>query len=286
MIYFLVPTYGRLEVTKKFLSSLHASVESKYLVIIIDDHPQKVTLKNINQNSNVQVVSSEKELWWVGSINLGIKLLFKKYDIKNDDIVVFSNNDVVINKNSFNKLHQELKKNTNQIIHPRTFDQDMNEVSSGSKILSIFPYITKHPKNFKDKKANIEMGTARFLMMIGHTLKKIGYVNPDLMQYGGDNDFTLSAKVFHNINTFILRDAFCELDDTETGIKNSNIGNIRVLYKSFFNIKSPNNIHYRYKLFKKFYGKVGAFFITLSLTLNSIIKFTFRANAFKKKFNR
>lgn len=276
MIYILVPTFARIKETEKFLNSIHESIDKDYLTIIIDDHPEKVTFKSIQQNNHVKVIASEKEIWWVGSVNLGIQTLFDKYDLKDEDIVVFANNDVQIDKNSFNLLYSELKKNNTQIVHPRTFDQDGLEVSSGAKILSLFPYITSHPKNFLSEKKAIDMGTARFLMMNAVVLKQIGYINKNLVQYGGDNDFTYSAKRIHNINTYILRDAVCRLDDTSTGIKNHNIQNIKDLYKSFFSIKSPNNIKYRYRLFEKFYGNVGAFFITLSISFNTILKFIIR----------
>tara|TARA_B110000483_G_scaffold176749_1_gene209001 strand:- start:700 stop:1530 length:831 start_codon:yes stop_codon:yes gene_type:complete len=276
VIYILVPTFARIKETEKFLNSIHESIDKDYLTIIIDDHPEKVTFKSIHQNNHVKVIASEKEIWWVGSVNLGIQTLFDKYDLKDEDIVVFANNDVQIDKNSFNLLYSELKKNNTQIVHPRTFDQDGLEVSSGAKILSLFPYITRHPKNFLSEKKAIDMGTARFLMMNAIVLKQIGYINKNLVQYGGDNDFTYSAKRIHNINTYILRDAVCRLDDTSTGIKNHNIQNIKDLYKSFFSIKSPNNIKYRYRLFEKFYGNVGAFFITLSISFNTILKFIIR----------
>jgi GT2 family glycosyltransferase len=276
VIYILVPTFARIKETEKFLNSIHESIDKDYLTIIIDDHPEKVTFKSIHQNNHVKVIASEKEIWWVGSVNLGIQTLFDKYDLKDEDIVVFANNDVQIDKNSFNLLYSELKKNKTQIVHPRTFDQDGLEVSSGAKILSLFPYITSHPKNFLSEKKAIDMGTARFLMMNAIVLKQIGYINKNLVQYGGDNDFTYSAKRIHNINTYILRDAVCRLDDTSTGIKNHNIQNIKDLYKSFFSIKSPNNIKYRYRLFEKFYGNVGAFFITLSISFNTILKFIIR----------
>ena len=276
MIYILVPTFARIKETKKFLDSIYKSINKDYLIIIIDDHPEKVTFKNIQQNKHVRVIPSEKEIWWVGSVNLGIQILFDKCDLKDEDIVVFANNDVQIDKNSFNLLYNELKRDNNQIVHPRTFDQDGLEVSSGAKILTLFPYITNHPKNFLKEKKSIDMGTARFLMMRASVLKQIGYVNKNLVQYGGDNDFTYTAKRIHNINTYILRDAVCRLDDTSTGIKNHNIQNIKDLYRSFFSIKSPNNIKYRYRLFEKFYGNIGAFFITLSISFNTIIKFIIR----------
>jgi len=213
-------------------------------------------------------LTPKEELWWVGSINLGIKTLLGENTLKDDDIVVFANNDVQIDKSSFEILYNELNKDKNQIVHPRTLDQDNEEVSSGTKILSFFPYITKHPQNFKEEKKEIDMGTARFLMMSTNTLKKVGFINNNLVQYLGDNDFTYSAKKYHNIKTYIIRDSICKLDDTETGVKNTNIKNLTELSKSFFSIKSPNNIKYRYMFFKKFFNPLISIFIVSSMTLN------------------
>ena len=276
MIYILVPTFARINQTRKFLISIQQSIEEDYLVLIVDDHPEKVTFNNIEQNKNVKILLSEKEIWWVGSINLGIEVLFKQYDLKNEDTVVFANNDVQIDINSFKILQNNIKKNKNQIIHPRTFDLNDVEVSSGTEIFSFFPYITRHPKKFIKEKEKIDMGTARFLMMSGSVLRQVGYINPNLVQYGGDNDFTLSAKRNYNIKTYILRDANCRLDDSNPGMKISNINSFKELYKSFFSIKSPNNFGYRYELFKKFFGSFIAFFITVSMTFNTIIKFIIR----------
>ena len=120
------------------------------------------------------------------------------------------------------------------------------------------------------------MGNARFLMMGAEVLKKVRYINKNLIQYGGDNDFTLSAKRFHKIHTYLLRDAICKVDNFQTGIKMNNINDFNELYKSFFSIRSPNNIKFRYKLFKKFFGKLPAFLITINLTINTIIKYFIR----------
>ena len=65
MIYILVPTFARINETKRFLLSLNKSINQDYLAIIVDDHPEKITLKNIKQSSSLKVISSEKELWWV-----------------------------------------------------------------------------------------------------------------------------------------------------------------------------------------------------------------------------
>ena len=272
-----MPTFGRVKETKFFLDSISDSIKNEYKIILIDDHPDKLTLSSIPQSTNIKILSTEKELWWVGSINLGIQYLLNEQNLTDSDIVIFANNDIKIDKNCFDSMVNELRNNKDQIIHPRTLNQSGQEVSSGAKIICFFPYITKHPKQFKKEKEIIHMGTARFLMLHGHILKKIGCINKNLVQYGGDNDFTLSARRFHNIKTYILRDAICRLDDTFTGIKNQNIKNIKELFKSFYSIKSPNNIKYRYILFKKFFGKIGAFLITTSMLINTIVKFVIKS---------
>jgi len=223
MIYIILPTYTRVDHTKNFLNSISNAVDKEYLVLIIDDHPNNVTFKSLEKTKNINILTPEKELWWVGSINIGIATLLNAYNLQENDIVIFANNDVEIDKNSFNILYTEIENNNKQIVHPRTLDQDNREVSSGTLILSYFPYISSHPKKIKEEKRLIDMATARFLMMSGKTLKKVGFINQELLQYLGDNDFSLKAKRLHNINTFIIRDSVCRLDDMHTGIKNNNI---------------------------------------------------------------
>lgn len=273
MIYIIVPTFARVEDTKNFLSSIQESIKKDYLVLLIDDHPEKPTFKEINQNINVKVFPQQNELWWVGCINYGIQVLYEHYELGEDDIVIFANNDIQIKKDSFDILYNEIQREKEQIIHPRTFNQNGEEVSSGAKIFTFFPYVTSHPKKFTKEKEIIHMGTGRFLMMGASVLNKVGSINHDLIQYGGDNDFTLSASQFHKIRTYIMRDALCTLDDVHTGLKNHNIRNLNELLTSFFAIKSPNNIKYRYILFKKYFGRIGASFITLNISFNTLIKF-------------
>ena len=99
MIFILVPTFDRVKETKFFLESLNNSIKKEYKVILIDDHPDKITFKNIQQTNNIKIVSSKKELWWVGSINLGIQNLIDEHNLSDDDIVVFANNDIQIDRN-------------------------------------------------------------------------------------------------------------------------------------------------------------------------------------------
>jgi GT2 family glycosyltransferase len=277
MIYLIVPTFGRVDNTKSLIKSLADSIIKKdYLTLIVDSHPDKIIFRNVSNFPHTKVLVPDGEMWWVESINYGIEILLKEYTLSETDVVIFANNDVVINQNCFELLYSELQKNKMQILHPRTFDQNNIEVSSGTKILSFFPYVTTHPKDFLAYKSQIDMGTGRFLMMSASTLNSVKYINTDLVQYLGDNDFTLTANRRFGIKTYILKDAICKLDDTHTGIKNDNIRAVKDLFLSFFSIKSPNNIKYRYIFFKKHFNAFYSIFITFSMTVNSILKFLIR----------
>lgn len=273
MIYIIVPTFGRVEDTKKFIETILNSLKEDFLIILTDDHPDKLTYEATEENEYIKILTSKKELWWVGSINLAFTYLFTNIDLNDDDIIIIANNDVTIDKDSVNNLMYELNKDLNNIYHPRTFDEKNIEVSSGTKILSLFPYLTKHPINFKEEKKLIEMGTARFLCFSAIILKKMGYITSNLLQYGGDNFFTLNANKKYNIKTYILKNSRCNVDNSNTGIKNDNINTLKKLYNSFFSIHSPNCIKYRYILFKESYNPFLSFFITISLTSNTILKY-------------
>ena len=62
MIYIIVPTFAKVDETKKLLDSIQKSIEKEYLVLLIDDHPEKITLSAIKQNNQVKVLPSKKEL--------------------------------------------------------------------------------------------------------------------------------------------------------------------------------------------------------------------------------
>ena len=273
MIYIIVPTYGRVESTNEFVKSMELAIYEKYLVVLIDNHPQRATFNRFKTETYIECIIPEAEEWWVGSINYGMDHIMNTYKIQNSDIVIFANNDITISPQSMAVLFSEYKGDNSQILHPRTFNQNGIEVSSGAKIASLFPYITIHPKDFPQNKYKIEMGTARFMLMSAKTMMSVGKINEKLVQYLGDNDFTLRAKYKNSINTYIMRDAYCILDDSSTGLKSDNISTINELYTSFFTIKSPNNIKYRYILFRGHYNFILALLITISMTFNVLVKY-------------
>lgn len=273
MLYLIVPTYGRLELTKQFLASINRCLGENYCAIVIDDKPPSYeTFNTLCTTSSVKCLRGNGNLWWGGSINLGIDYLLSEIQPNDSDLCIFANNDVTINDSTFPVLAAAVKKTPDAIFHPRTFDPKGKEVSSGARVLSWFPYITRHPTGNARERFVVDLGTARFLLFTVKTLRKVGGINQRLPQYAGDNDFTLRAKSL-GIRTYVVTGAVCQLTSTANCRDNPEVDSMSGLLQSFFSIRSPNSVKYRYSFYSSHFSPIPSGLIVLSMTFNSIAKF-------------
>jgi GT2 family glycosyltransferase len=273
MIYIILPTHKKIATTKIFLSSINENLHEVYKIILIDDDAEHEGTKAFISYKNVIIVKGNGNLWWGGAINAGIDYLFSRLDPKSDDICVFANNDVQITPTTFPVIAEALHKNKNALYHPRVLNQRGEEVSAGSRVITWFPYISKHPKSFISEFAPIDLATARFLCFTIQSLKKIGRISENLPHYGGDNDFSLRAKK-NGISTFLLRGAVCGLDDRDTGLSSSNIMSVTALWKSLISTRSSNNLKYRYRfVYNYFHCHFLSIMVVFSMTFTILVKY-------------
>lgn len=271
MIYIILPTFGRLSSTENFINNSGLLQDNHAMFIVIDAHPSKVLNDYFKNIPNIKVIE-ETNAWWVQAINVGMEYLKTNVNVKDEDIITFANNDVIINENNISKVYDFVRRNPRSIVHPQTLDEKNDFISSGAIIKSWFPYITIHPTNIK-KNVEIDLGTARFLSFSGVVFNTSPYIEKNLIQYQGDNFFTYFLKKNHKIKTFILANAYCIVDESETGLKNNNIQSFKDLFHSFTSIRSANNLRYRYYFVRCFHPRISAIAIVLSMTINSTIKF-------------
>lgn len=276
MIYFIVPTFGRLKLTEQLIASVKESLgHESYMVIIIDDHPNLPTYQAITETKKIKILASKTELWWCGSINKGIDYLLNELNPVNLDICIFVNNDITIDGVSWKEISDEIKQNKNQILHPKTLDNYGKEMSSGCIIKSWFPFITYHPIASSGKKTKVDLCSARFLVFTVETLKRVGLIDPKLIQYQGDHFFSYKAKI-EGVESYILNTAHCKLDHSVKNNNNVDTVIFSELIKSFFSIKTSNHILSKYNFSRNFFNPMFAFMITASMTGNVIIKFIIR----------
>lgn len=273
MIYIIIPTFGRVEHTRRFLETARQKFSERQF-IITDDHPELPNYNEFSDEPDCQVLRSNVPLWWVGSINLGIKYVLQSCN--DDDIIIFANNDVLLKKDGdFAGVVATLRSQLDLIIVPLTEDTSGNFISSGCQLKSVFPYYTVHPKN-PERDVEIDFATARFLMTSGKVVKTVRQINPNLLQYHGDYYFSKMAQNY-GIKTFISPRIRCIVDDTETGLKNVNIYTLRSFIEALTSIRSANNIKFRYVLFSSFYSPLISVMIVVQITIISFLRFA--ANA-------
>lgn len=273
----IVPVFKRLKLTKIFVNSLVENWLGDITILIVDDSDE---LENYNyfkhyDSDNVITIHTKigDDSFWCGTMRVGIDYLNENLKPNPDDIVIFANNDVTIDEAFFHTFYHHI--DSESIVHPQTLANN-KLVSSGCKVKSWFPYITSHPicetsGPHNPTKVEIDLCTARFLSMKFSTLKVIGNIAGNLIQYHGDNDFSLRAKKL-GIRSYIINGAVCKLYDDDTGKKNSNINRFKDAYNSLFEIRSANNLYSRWCFINNHFSKIHSVFILLSMTVNVFVK--------------
>jgi GT2 family glycosyltransferase len=104
-IYILTATYNDLEYTKKFLTSIFSQSFKNFEVFLVDDGSSDGTFEYVTiKYPQVNILRGDGNLWWTGSLNLGLKKILK--DASENDYVWIINNDCFFNKNILHILYK------------------------------------------------------------------------------------------------------------------------------------------------------------------------------------
>ena len=241
--------------------------------------------KALNDKIKIKRVLGNGNLWWGGSINKGISYIRKNHNLNINDNIIFANNDVLLNdKNTIHKIINILNSNPKYVIHPLV--QEVNSktpISSGANIISWFPFLTKHVKQTRKKYLDVDVMTARLLCFKMSLLNEIHGISKNLPHYNGDYDFALNAKKKGYI-PLIYSGIILSLDDSQTGTKNYNTSSFKNMFNSFFTIKSPNNLKYKFYFMRNHKPFALSLLITINTIINTLVKTTYYL--IKNKINR
>jgi N-acetylglucosaminyl-diphospho-decaprenol L-rhamnosyltransferase len=285
MIYIIVPVFKRFEISIRFFNSLKTS--SNYKVIIIDDGCEDSYKSFAFNRSNYEYVLGSGSLFWGGAINLGISFIKSNYILTSDDFIVLANDDIILRENSLDMLIESGKIGYD-IIHPLVINSEGVCVSSGSKLISKYLFITKHPfrgshisKIPKNEFFKIDILTGRFLMVRANVFLNFGGIRTEYFQhYGGDSD--LGLRLRNKIDCYINSNSIIELDTTTTGNNAGTDITFMKFVNSLFSIRSSNNLRVRVLLnilnFNIFVSLINL--VLLLPTVTSINLYYF----FKKKY--
>lgn len=258
-IFIIVPVFNNVELTEKFLKSLgNKKIYEK--IILVDDNPKKLHAK-FYDSICIEVIYGDGTNFWGGSINLGINYLNNNYLIQNDDLIIFANNDIVINFN-FLDIFKRAYDFNKSAFHVQVKDNKSNYIKSCGKIKFWFPFLQEYPRGFKEEIREVDTLTGRFLILSGFLLKNIKCIDPRLPHYGGDTDLGLKLKA-KGFKSHLLRDFTCNVDLKQTGmVENAKISQ---LYSLLTDIKSSFCIKYKWVLVRNHNNLFFSILVMLSI---------------------
>jgi len=254
-IAFVIPVFNRLDYNKECLRILDKQrdtslfVKNEIVIIVVDDGSSDGTGDWIRENHpEVIVLQGDGNLWYAGSMNLGMRYAFETLD--SDFIMVWENDIFPLDNNYFNNLQVILDKwDGKSTICSRLYYRIQPEIIFG--IGGIFNFKTGKkgligrgdrdtPENSRDMEVDWFLGQG--VLIHRDLVENVGYFdNINFPQYSADVDYGVRMKKggYKNIVYYELK----LLNDTETtGLSHQINKTLGQFFTSLFSIRSATNI--------------------------------------------
>jgi GT2 family glycosyltransferase len=130
-IYVVIPVFNRKALTRTCLLSLQEQDNKDFEVVVVDDASTDGTSEMIRKEfPEIVLLNGDGDLWWVGSINLGIKHVL---DIcQPEDYILTLNDDLVVRQNYISTLFKATEAKPGAIIGSvETTSDESNIIKNG-----------------------------------------------------------------------------------------------------------------------------------------------------------
>ncbi len=255
MIYIVIPVHNRKHFTRKCLLSLKRQTFKGFKVVVVDDGSTDGTEKMITDEfSEVVLLKGEGNLWWAGATNWGVEYVLNR--AKDDDFVITLNDDTVVHPDYIQTLLNSASKYPKTLIGSISVsDEDESVVFEAA--VRVNWLTAKYTNLGKGKRYDSMLKSGSFLRQSDvvsgrgtiipvEVFREVGlYDFKRLPHHGADYEFSRRANL-KGYNLLINYKAIVVGHVKFTGL-NSKVSRIkwRDLIKSFFSIRSPNNLKYR-----------------------------------------
>jgi len=245
MIYIIIPVFNRKDFTRNCLLSLQNQTLKEFKTIVVDDGSTDGTLKMLEKDfPEVTIVKTSGNLFWTGTINLGIVQALKE----NSTHILTLNNDTILSDSFIEMMVKWIKQKPKAILGGLAIDKNTKNIVYGGAIFSwikgsITPlsYSTDNKNNVGLKKVDHFPG--RGLLIPKIVFEKIGLFNSKIFpHYMADFDFTHQAFL-NGFEIYCNYDAKIYTYPEESGDRKiRNKKNVRNYLNHLFDIKGGGNL--------------------------------------------
>ena len=167
-------------------SIINCKIRSTLKIVIIDNESSEDSLLSLNMikkttNLDIEIIRSNKNTYYWGGINLGIK----KYnnDKKDYNWIIACNNDIEFNDNSFFEKLNEIKQNSYSIIAPQIISS-LTKKDLNPFMIKPIPFIY----NIYYSLYYLNFFTSKIIHKIGHLVK--------LIKFSSSINYNSSKKIY------------------------------------------------------------------------------------------
>jgi GT2 family glycosyltransferase len=188
LISIIVLNYNEPQITVRCLGSLKDLMYKNYEIILVDNGSVEDIEKYVKSSEQIKIIKNKKNLGYAEGNNVGVK-------IAKGDLIVFLNNDVVVEKDFLNPLVEKLLSDPQiAAVQPKILQYPKKQLvdSVGSYFMSTgFLYHVGHNKKDQKKyQKEAEIFTMKGACMIfkKKVLDKVGILDKDYFAYFEETD--------------------------------------------------------------------------------------------------
>jgi N-acetylglucosaminyl-diphospho-decaprenol L-rhamnosyltransferase len=253
-IFIIIPVFNRINLTQKCLLSLKNQSYNNIQIIIVDDGSTDGTSEMIKKDfPAIVLLSGNGNLWWTGSVNLGLKYAME--NCEDNDFIILLNDDVVVDQNYCEILLNKVIENKDSIIGSIEIKENNTEIikSGGIKYNWYSAKCTdilkgKNIKSLpKDLLVNVSTLPGRGVIYPVSVFKKIGLF--DDIHFKQCGDFELPTRALRKgFNLYVYVNSIVKTIYPDTLHMNEKKYDLKDFKQYFFGIKSNCNLKYEYYL--------------------------------------
>jgi len=255
-VFVVIPVHNRRDLTLKCLYSLSLQTHPAILTIVVDDGSTDGTAEAISKDFPATIVlRGDGNLWWAGATNLGVKYVLGR--AKRGDYILTLNNDTEVSPDYLSILADAANSHPQCLIGSvAVTSEDHQTIADGGVRIdwrtAKFTRLSRGKRYDSAIQENkslvpVDVLSGRGTLIPVEVFRHIGpYDEVRLPHYGADYEFSHRAKK-NGYELFVHYGAVVNSDVSATGLNNENrMLSWKELGKSFFSIRSPNSIRYRW----------------------------------------